>query len=382
MRQEIAILFFALAMMIFFDEEIGKLNKKMLFLVFTVGTIFSHYSTAYVFFFLILFYWLTAVLARDRFKLSKGISGTTVAFFFAVIFLWYGIITGPAFEAGTNVIASTFRHLGDIFVGELRGQSVQLMSGMGAVRVPDKIGVIIYNITFLFIIIGCLAKWSRKGFDKEYLLMLFLSLGMLIATVILPVVSKSYSGARLYQQFLVILAPAFIIGGHIFGWRRSRNLNSQIGLFIVVIVLIALFFSSTFVIHQAFGVPYSEDLNKHGFHANKLLLYDQEVIAAKWLCEHNENNLKIYGDYAIKSRITMGYDIERRVRVVTNFFENNETINDGYVYLRRGNIIEGVVHNTNGYNDVKNIKNMTEYSHLLVNMSKTYSNGGAEIYDM
>ncbi|MCE7699530.1 MAG: hypothetical protein K8E24_012235, partial [Methanobacterium paludis] len=52
-RQEIAMLFFFLAVMVIFDSELDKkLPKKVLFLIFTFSLVVSHYTTAYVAFIL------------------------------------------------------------------------------------------------------------------------------------------------------------------------------------------------------------------------------------------------------------------------------------------------------------------------------------------
>ena len=51
-RQEIATLFFVLAILILFDVEVDKLSKKILFLIFMFSVVVSHYTTAYIFFIL------------------------------------------------------------------------------------------------------------------------------------------------------------------------------------------------------------------------------------------------------------------------------------------------------------------------------------------
>ena len=53
-RQEIAIIFFFLAIMILFDKELNKSSRKILFLIFMFSIVVSHYTTSYVSFILIL----------------------------------------------------------------------------------------------------------------------------------------------------------------------------------------------------------------------------------------------------------------------------------------------------------------------------------------
>jgi len=53
-RQEIAIIFFFLTIMVVFDSKLDKWFRKFLIVLFIFATLISHYSTAYVAFVLIL----------------------------------------------------------------------------------------------------------------------------------------------------------------------------------------------------------------------------------------------------------------------------------------------------------------------------------------
>ncbi len=56
-RISLAILFFGLAIMVLFTKNLSEFPKRLLFILFSVSCIVSHYSTTFVFFFALLFTW-------------------------------------------------------------------------------------------------------------------------------------------------------------------------------------------------------------------------------------------------------------------------------------------------------------------------------------
>ena len=54
----LVILFFAMSIMVLFHNDISEFTKKLLFITFSLSCIISHYSTSYIFFFVLLLTWL------------------------------------------------------------------------------------------------------------------------------------------------------------------------------------------------------------------------------------------------------------------------------------------------------------------------------------
>ena len=380
MRQEIALLFFALAMMVFFDDKIGKLNKTTLFLIFMVSIIVSHYTTAYIFFFLISLSWLIIPSSKNFFGPKSNITAAMVMLCFAITFFWYSQITGKGFDSGVYFVRATFRSLADIFILEARDPAVLSVIGKGAGTIPSKISTVVHDIGFAFItigVIGSLIKYKETKFDKEYLLMELLCLGLLVSLFIAPHISGGYGSGRMYQQLLVLLAPAFLVGGKII----FKYIHPRIGLMVILIVLISQFFCATGVVHQILGVPASEDLNRDGDAYWEEYIYDQEVIATKWLNNNGDYYSRpfcdrVYSDYGGRSRIPMGHEVGKIPEMKILFFGKNKTVNTGYIYLRRENVVRKKVE-INGWGTRKNL---TEYSHLFVGKSNIYNNGGSEVW--
>lgn len=381
-RTELAILFFALAMMLFFDDEIDKLKKRILFILFMFAVIVSHYTTCYIFFFMILAFWLVTnamqMPRKNPFKFKYSVTAASVSIFFAMIFFWYSQVTVTAFDTLTSYVSNTFRNLLDFYMFDERNQElISRLSGQ-ADTIPDRITVVVHWITFIFMGIGVLSgiyellkdKGSnRLNFDREYLLMMLFSIVVLILMVILPHGSILYGGNRLYQQCLVLLALGFVTGGIAIGKYARRP---QLSLLIILIVLLSQFFCATYVVYQVFGVLHSDDLNREGFSYNKFYIHDQEVIGAKWLNAYGPDNPRIYTDAFGHVRLYLGYD---KLPTKIGYFEQKKTIKDGYIYLRHANIGEQGV-----YLSASGEMNMTEYTYQFVGKSKIYNNGRSEVY--
>ena len=141
--------------------------------------------------------------------------------------------------------------------------------------------------------ISVIIKYKKRRFAPAYVVMMVASLAMLGATVIFPYLLKGYTGLRLYMQLLVLLAPAFVIGGEtIFHFIRPRLTPV-----LITLVLVCQFFCASFLIQQLSGMPYSEYLNTTGSRNGVYYVYDTEVEAASWLRHHSSQNLEIYMDY-------------------------------------------------------------------------------------
>jgi uncharacterized membrane protein len=385
MRMEMAILFFALAMLVFFDNKIDNLSKKVLFLVFMIATVVSHYTVCYLFFILLVLFWMVTALKSVSFK-NKCVTGATVALFFAFIFFWYSQVTAKTFSSTAVFVTDTFSNLADFFVEESRQEAARMIYGSGALqrsatKIPDTITVYIHRMSFVLIAIGTLSlffnlvrnKIKNTKIEKGYILMLLFCFGACAAAVLLPHLSNNLGIERVYFQALFILAPAFVIGGMTIA-KLIRL--PRLGLLIVVAVLILQFFAGTYMVYQFCGVPHSEDLNTCGPRYSYNYVHDQEVIASKWLNIHG-SKLKIYSDYYAYKRLPFGYDVGIYPSISPYFYRDNKTISNGYIYLWHTNLIEGKVYRDSSYYHAKDIAG---YSHLFAGKNKIYNNKVSEVW--
>ena len=265
-RQIIALLLFALAVLVFFDDRIVKLQKTMLFVLLMISVIVSHYSTAYIFFILIFLYWFMTNLKSIVLNIAKvefgNITAGIVVLFFALIFFWYSQVSPTIFNNTTLFIKSNLMNLINLSLEGLKHEETlfTIRGNIGAIN------NLIYYTSFTFIAIGILRLMkTHRNFDKGYLLMMAISSAILASLSIASLFIVGYGASRVYLQLLIFLAPAFVIGGEVISKFISRfNPKLNLSLAIITIALTAQFFSATYVVYQIAGIHYSEFLNSRG----------------------------------------------------------------------------------------------------------------------
>ena len=228
-----AVLFFALAMLVLFNDKIDALKKKMLFILFMASCVVSHYSTTYIFFFIMLIAFIGMEILLKKYTVKKVISLTSVFIFFTLIVFWYSHVTITAFNAGVNFIKDTFINLNNFFIEESKSEGMSSMLGEGILKkgIPHKIEFVFTWLTFVFIGIGIItlirrykqmlfpelnfkkADFLREKFEVTYAMIAIACAGLLVAMVVLPFVSTGYGMIRLYAVATTILSLFFVIGG-------------------------------------------------------------------------------------------------------------------------------------------------------------------------
>ena len=330
-RTNSAILFFALAMMVLFDGKIEPLKKRILFIVFMASCMVAHYSTTYVFFFIMLGSFLSMEALSRKYTFEKVISLTLVFMFFAFIFFWYSQVTETAFNAGVGFIETSIISLNDFFIMESRHEGAQLVvgKGIGQKSIPGKIQFVFTWLTFVFIGIGIITlikkykamsfpelKYKKPDFLKEkfevaYFVIALACSGLLVATLAVPRIAGGYSLGRVYLVALVILSVLFVIGGIVLSKNLSlikksftkrghylknngkntmqqtsekfdQDASQVLSYLIILLVLIPYFLCNTGAMYTILGVPHSIILHSEGEPYDKFYVHDQQIIAGEW----------------------------------------------------------------------------------------------------
>lgn len=393
-RTNTAILFFALAMMVLFSDKIDPLKKGILFIIFMASCMISHYSTTYIFFFILLGTFIGVEILSKKYTLKKVVSLTIVILFFSMVFFWYSQVTEAAFNSGVRFIENTFTNLNKFFVEEMRSGSTRSVLGEGIMQkgISHKIEFVFTWLTFAFIGIGIITLLRRykemsfpelnfkkvdflmEKFEVEYFVATLVCSGLLVAVVVLPFVSTGYGVDRAHLLGIVILSVFFVIGGIIL----SRHLKVRAYL-IILLVVIPYFFCTTGVLYQMFSVPQGITLNSEGAQHDLWYVHDREIIAARWLGDRNtksQKGLKMYSDDFGSMRVRLAYDLNNCPSISSSCFRDNKTVKEGYIYLRYANVVEGKVYFWNG-----RYSYITKYQHLFVEKNRIYDNGGSEIYE-
>lgn len=412
-RTSLAILFFGLALLVLFHNEIGALNKRIFFIVFLISTLVSHYSTTYLFFFILLGSWLVmealTLMASPRQKperiprgltsglsalsppiqhspsFGRNISGTVVALFFAAIFLWYSQITEVAFAQGINYVVAMFRNLQHFFILEARQPAEELLSPRVAPTIPARIQYLLTWAIFAFIAIGVstmivrykeaiLPDSRRPGLDflkarfgAEYYIVVVACIMVLLYYIVLPTKGAPlYSQTRSYLQMLVFLSPFFVIGGITIA--RYLRLPAYM---VILLILMPYFMCTSGTMYQMFGIDKEVILNSEGRPYEQYFIHDQESYAARWLGNHTDKpSLKVYADFVTGASLVSQAEIPTRPwGVFLRSLEPNKPVEgDSYIFL--------------GYWAFTTAENprLSIYKNMLAGQNKLYANGGSEVY--
>jgi uncharacterized membrane protein len=435
-RTNVAIFFIALTLMVFFNDKIDPLKRRFLFIVFMLSLAISHYSTAYIFFFVILFCWFAVEIFSKINTLKtvkKRINLTMVLLFFAFIFFWYSQVTEAAFNSGLVFIENTFSELNNFFIEESRTQQFKQLVGQElAYPILSRANLAVTGGSFILIAIGVLTMLKRykemvaisnaklkkpdflkTKFEMEYLVMTLACSGLLVLVVVLPHLS-AYGIQRTYLLVQVIVSTCFVMGGMTLSKNLSLNLLRKVlsktlhgkkpllkkqkegknvshnsvrksiegekGLqvrayLIILLILIPYFLFQTGAMYQICGAPVSINLNSEGKGYDLEFVHDSESYAAKWLAMNSEKNIQIYtADWFGQLGLISQGKISPQ-RIWGSIFSEHKQLKEGYIYLSYNNVIkEKLV--TIDYVTY----NMTEYSDMFVGKSKVYNSGCAEIY--
>jgi uncharacterized membrane protein len=423
-RTSLAILFFALAIMVLFQNRLGELNKRLLFIIFAFSCIVSHYSTAYIFFFILLFTWLgmqvipriisyqgkpalslnsdnpsnptsqATATALNQPLVRNLLTSGIVILFFALIFFWYSQVTGVAFDIGVTFVYASLKSLHEIFILEARevgGVRTAFGYGFWYRDIPSQIHFLFYWLVIAFIAIGVLTtsvkyrhmfafSSEKKRLPSEFLLQkidpLFLTITLVCSAIFavavaIPFVFMGYDLERALAPMMIVLSPFFVIGG----MEVARFLHARRVYLIILIVLIPFFMCQTGSMHEIFRVPQSITLNSEGAQFDMWYVHEQEGYAARWLETKANEEKRIYTDFFGGVWLVSQGMIWQSAIYDPSFIEDKKVIGDGYIFLRGVNIIGGKLLCSN-----LEWHNLTEYEHLFTGRNKIYDNGGSEVW--
>ena len=391
-RTNVAIFFVALAVMVLFNDKIDPVKQRILFLVFMVAMLISHYSTTYIFFFIVFFSWVAAETYSMRYVFERKMSLRIVLFFFVVIFIWYAQLTDAAFNVSVTFIKDTLANLNNFFLEESRTDMFQLLFGQGLTySVLSKISLLVTWCTFLFIGVGVLTMtlkfremvdirgaqlkkpdFLKARFEVEYLTMALVCSGLLLAIVLLPYLSIGYDIYRMYSLVIVVLSVYFVIGGIVIS-KRSRLKLKPYTIVLLILLLYSMFVTG--VAYQIFGAPVSITLNSEGEVYAGEYIHDSESCAAKWLAptvkENSHTCVSITDTFGSHRLLSQG--IISRYRINDYSFSAHEGTCE-YIYLYYNNIAMNklVVNGTTC--------NMSEYSDMFAGKNRIYGSGNSEVY--
>jgi len=420
-RTVVAILFFALSVTVLYQSGLDEFSKKLLFIIFAVSAILSHYSTAYIFFFILLLTFISMkIIPRIIFprrkpapppnpstgddtpgstsqagtrqisqpRLRSYITFGTMSIFFVFLFLWYSQITGAPFEVGVNFFVESLESLQEFFILEARSTEVVALLGveLEAKGIPRQIEFVFSWLTIAFIAIGVLTTLVRyrhmvaspsdkmgpppflnQKFDLEFFVVSLACSAILVITLALPYVFIGYSMARTYSQMVIILSPFFVIGGIMV----AKLLHVKRASLIILLALTPFFMCNTGTMYQIFGTPQAVTLNSSGNTYDTLFIREDEHSAIFWLKDHTHENAIIYADSYSEAR-SLGQIEMYPIDTVT---EGTEPIEEGYIYLRYRGVVDGIL-----MDRYRRWHDISEYQDAFAERNLIYTNDGSQAW--
>lgn len=405
-RQMIAQLFFVLLLVLMLNKEISRVKKYGLYVIFAFSLIVSHYGLSYIYMFIL----ISIFIIKYIFNIYKD-STESPSFFSKNMILCYAVfaISWYIYSSNSSVFNSiikigshTVSGISDFSSIGNRETNVLMAIGLrspGYISFERYIHQWIQIATQLFILIGSILSLTRNkhNFDRDYILFLPISLGLVFVSIILPYFSReTMNMTRLYQVTLMILSPYFIIGGEAFIGKlfniryilKSSIYRSLTLKLLILFVLVPYFAFNSGLIYEItkdepiltpLGI---ERIKISGNNISKSSLYDayiteQDIMGATWLSNHRNIDWNIYAPrrgYSIFSSYTKS---NKNVITIKN---GTEFQKDSYVYSRYVNVHEDIFSYDIGMGRSKIISNDELIRKIPMLKDRIYNDGGSQTF--
>jgi len=382
-KQEIAVLFLVVLLLLFFDSKLGRFERKALLLVIAFSLIVSHYGVSYLFLLSLLVVWLfyRTHSPRNPQKAPSSITLGFVLFFFTVSITWY---TYVASSYSLDQILGTIGLIGNAIYKDLFSTSSS--QGLAFITYPSAsilhfVAKLLHIASQMLITIGLFVSFTQKDrfkLKREFLLFAAVSYCMMIAGIVIPFFASALNTTRLYQIGLIFLSPFCILGGSVVieaivtvsGRRfRPRFKLHPAGVMSIFVAFFLLF--NTGVIYELVGDhPASISLNPRtdspGFSY-------QEELASSWLLS-TKGNMTIVADL-YRMLIFADRSPEYARATPSNV---SGLPGDSYLFLGTQNLLrQGFLVAPEGVLEPQYV----DLNQLLDNRNRIYTNGGSMIYD-
>ncbi len=393
-RTNIAILFFALTLLVLLNLDLSKFQISAFFIIFSASCIVSHYSTALIFLFVLLSMSIVLILLpRNRTPFKRPDTYTSnftlrkSTIYFLIIVIWFGKITPATYSSVKGYLLTMLSRLSDFFVVESRGNPFAVAVGTGEfVRgVPQYTDLLTNWMLILLIGIGVFASiffLSKNKFlpNPEFtngnprffeFSLLAVICGLILGIgILIPYIFVGYSMQRTLFQVMTVLSLFFVLGG--ITVSKIAHMNNRY--LLSVVVIISLILCNSGFLYQILGYPKLITLNSVGNQFDSFYVYDEESAAAMWLkSTYNTSERILYDSHARELLISQGR---------LDLIGTNETLHDYYY--------NGMVTNFNtrraGYLFLRNVEVRELENHSqsfglqFLKRSLVYDNSRAEIW--
>jgi uncharacterized membrane protein len=416
-RTSLAIFFFALAVLVLCDKELPNPKKYVLFLLFVVGTVFSHYTTSLIFLLIMaLVYLLDLLFSRIQKRTqNRFVNLTSLLFFVSLIFFWFSQVISNVFVSGIQY--SIFRL--DIF-RDLYKNDVSKYTPPLPINPPVLLKFANYTRWLLYVVIGigvlfAVYTWVQRELKKDASphqamnldrIMVFLgvvSFGLLFCTVFAPSLFFGYDTGRTQEFILVILSVFLIFGARDFYLFSLSEIRARLaatpifnkvgrlanyctvhqnkiicGLLLVLVIPQLLF--ATFIFNQYDGGPYSIIYNSPRYAKNVFspdltpdqfsYSFDEDAAVLHWFHNYADQDASIFSDGYGYKKITSLADQGSILDQNPVVDQEEAEVLPGYVYLTLTTNYYGIFLGFDGRETP-----LPSFEHVLTQKNKIFSNG-------
>lgn len=422
-RQEVALLFVALVLLVLFDGVDGRPRRGYV-AVFGVAMILSHYSTTFLFL-------LTAVAATLLYVLVRPVARRRGVYMRApvpvgvllsmlvVFFVWGSVCT-----SSTGSLSTTVRSLGsnipallapsalgsaaeqltfqppktntqadvaayyakvtatsaasgiDLYPASTyadyrpRAQDAPLVAGdagnAGLMLLLLRALKVVANVGVPLIAALAFALRARRKADLRMALLVISTVPVFALMLLSPVLKTDYNLTRLYMQGLLVLCVpiAALVSGLVA--RPARLVALAVSVALLLIYLNG-------VTNQVFGGPALLTFNNKGLDYELYAIDDAESASARWLAANRDPSRAIYADEIATFRLQSQGGIKGAIfDVVPPAIEKG-----AYVYLSDANVTDGVTYHRSAPSVMRF---NAPLGFLDDNKDLVYSNGHSTVY--
>ena len=398
-RQIIGELFFALLILLMFEERISLTKRRILFFVLSWALIVSHYSVAYLF----TFFLLANLLLLDFFegtthsgkKSIQVATGSMVLGYILMVFVWNLFFTHASFDSLATFLNYVYKGIVSYIPGP--GVSGLMPNYLSPLHEVSRYIFYLPQILIAIGVIGLLVKRKEPLLEPTYSTMAIASMSVLLMCMFLPAFAGGLNMTRFYHLSLFLLAPFPFVGGitlfNLITSIRSRfshirkepirvkcvsNRNPLL-LLVTVILIFVFLFQVGFPYELAADIPTSISLSRNrvyswSLYMEQLYVEQPEVSSVEWLSKNGNSSLAVYADTGGSEYLTSyGLVSSDRLKKIDQYTVN-QTIYGSYLFFDKINVLMNKVM---GYNKVWNA---TDFFSLLNSADRIYSNGASDIY--
>lgn len=402
MKQVASGLFLMLFLLLIINENMNRLNKIILSIIFALSLAVSHYGTSYIF-----MASLVAVLGivplllkirenQDK-KATRMITPTFVVLYISFAIAWYMYVTsGSAFNTMTSLGHHIINSLLKSYFIPQESYASRVLFGEWSISL--EIVKILSLLSVFFIIVGVIISLYKRmfKFNNEYVALSIFFVGV-SATPFIGHLSGAATPDRIFHLITFSLAPFCVIGGIIILKSLMRinkffNLKSgnkpavvAMSIYLMIYLLFNTGFVSEVLIKDYPGAPIyisTQRIKEQGTVQEKEYLYREYVpvcdtSGGKWL-SRNRVTGKIYADNGgarILIEPAYGIGVDSGIEILERDIKLEENT---YIYLRKLNSKDGIFV-TSTYPQFKFL-NLSEIFPSLDSRNKIYSNSCSEVY--